>query len=462
MAAHSCTHAQCGMRLTGPVPPPGLQLCARCRAVAYCSKDCQTQKWGSKHKKECAALRAGELTAHELKVMDKLHGRYGADDYRGVVDLKAEASEVAADVRTSHPAVAALMYAVLGECHMRVQDYQEAIVLFNTAMTIYEDIRKDELAANHKTDNRRLLCGVCRDLASCYRNTCCYEKARVLYDRALVIGEEAGDRQALGRVMRDLGALYRRLGQHDKAIGQLEQASAIATELGDRLGQGESCLRLARCHQAMGQYEKAITLGEQGAVIFEDLGDLYDLMVSVRVLGECLTLLGNYAQAIKHHSKHWDLSQKQGDANQAQAALNMGVTLWMQGQAEHHAAIAAAQAADGGLQMQKQSAERLGEARHWLTTALHLNTYLTVKLDATLNLSYVAFFTGQEAEALKHLHAHLDTCVQNAKHWCAGCCQTRGEDAPMLKCGECKVARSVLHLLIHAPSHHLPCPPVSV
>ena len=96
MAAHSCTHAQCGMRLTGPVPPPGLQLCARCREVAYCSKDCQTQKWGSKHKKECAALRAGELTAHELKVIGKLMERFGAVDHRGVVDLTAEASEVAA------------------------------------------------------------------------------------------------------------------------------------------------------------------------------------------------------------------------------------------------------------------------------------------------------------------------------------------------------------------------------
>ena len=174
-------------------------------------------------------------------------------------------------------------------------------------------------------------------------------------------------------------------------------------------------------------------------------------------------MLGNYAQAIKHHSKYWDLSQQLGDTGLVfQAALNMGVTLWTQGLAEHHAAIAAAQASDGDLQVQKQSAERLGKARNCLTAALHRHPAVTGRLDATLHLSYVAFFKGQEAEALKYLHAHLDTCVQNAKHWCAGCGQTRGEDAPMLKCGECKVARSVLHLLIHAPSHHLPCPLVSV
>jgi tetratricopeptide (TPR) repeat protein len=103
----------------------------------------------------------------------------------------------------------------------------------------------------------------------------------------------------------------------------------------------------------MGQYEKAITHGEQSEVIFEDLGNLYNLMCCVKVLEKCLKLLGNYAQAIKHHAKYWDLSQQQGNTHQAQAALNMGVTLWTQGLAEHHATRAAAQTVDGGLQKQK-------------------------------------------------------------------------------------------------------------
>jgi tetratricopeptide (TPR) repeat protein len=465
MAARSCTHPQCGMRLTGPVPP-GLQQCAACKKVAYCSKACQKLEWKITHKKECAALRASELKAHQLKVMHKLKERYGARDEQGVVALKAEASEVAADVRTSHPSIAAQMYALLGFGHLKVQQFQDAIGLLNTAMPIYEDIRKDEIAANHKTNDRRHLCNVCCDLATCYCSTHCFEKALVLYDRALVIGEEAGDRQLLGRVMRELGALYQQLGQHGKAIGLLEQASAIMNEVGDRQGQGASCANLARCYQAMGQYEKAITLGEQSAVIFENLGEHYNVVVSLKVLGECLTLLGNYAQAIKHHSKYWDLSQKLGDTlHQSRAALNMGVTLLKQGLAEHHAAIAAAQASDGDLQMQNQSAERLGEARHWLTTTLDRaagGCVINILLHATLNLSYVAFITGQEVEALEWLHAHLDGCVSNAKQWCAGCWQRRGENAPMLTCGGCRVARSVLHLLIHAPSHHLPCPPVSV
>ena len=179
-------------------------------------------------------------------------------------------------------------------------------------------------------------------------------------------------------------------------------------------------------------------------------------MHACRGLGESLTRLGYYAQAIQHHKKHWALSEQLGIAShQAKAALNIGVTLWTQGLAEHQAIAAA----DGGLQMQKQSAARLDEAQEWLTTALDRNTVSLITstgLDATLNLSCVAFLTSQEAEALKYLHAHLDLCVKKARDSCAGCWQRRGEDAPMSEstCSGCKVARSVLHLRISSLNYN--------
>ena len=179
-------------------------------------------------------------------------------------------------------------------------------------------------------------------------------------------------------------------------------------------------------------------------------------MQACRGLGESLTRLGNFAQAIKHLTKCWALSEQVGLADQqATAALNIGVTLWTQGLAEHQAIAAAG----GGLQMQEQSDERLGEAHQWLTTALDRNTVAqitTIELDATLNLSCLAFFTSQEAEALKYLHMHLDLVVKNARNSCAGCCQRRGEDAPMSEstCSGSKVARSVLHLCISSLNHN--------
>jgi hypothetical protein len=69
-------------------------------------------------------------------------------------------------------------------------------------------------------------------------------------------------------------------------------------------------------------------------------------MIAVMGLRECL--IGNYEQAVE-----LDLSQRVGEQG-SHAALFMGVTLWIQGLAEHHAAKAA-QATGSGLQMQKRA-----------------------------------------------------------------------------------------------------------
>ena len=233
-------------------------------------------------------------------------------------------------------------------------------------MLIYVDIRKDELAANHKTQNQRQLCTVCCIFATCYRETGCFEKASVLCDKALVIAEEAGDRQNLGGVMADTGSLYQKHGQYDKSIGLLEQASAFAIQVSDQEGQGSSCRNLAMRYQEMGQFEKANSLYEQSVVIFEVLGDFGNLMNSVMGLGECLVMLGNYEQAIKHHSQYWDLSQQHGHASdQARAALNMGV-LWTQARASRVPRGSSCCPADAEAACRRSVHMRMNRAE-WLT-----------------------------------------------------------------------------------------------
>ena len=49
-----------------------------------------------------------------------------------------------------HPLVSAGIYWFLKFGHMKVQLYQDTIMHYNTAMPIYEEIRKDELATHHK------------------------------------------------------------------------------------------------------------------------------------------------------------------------------------------------------------------------------------------------------------------------------------------------------------------------
>ena len=58
-----------------------------------------------------------------------------------------------------------------------------------------------------------------------------------------------------------------------------------------------------------------------------------------------------------------------------------------------------------------------------------------------LHLALLAFDAGQEDKALAHLQVYLSWLVERGRNLCAGCEQTRGEDAQMLTCGGCRVAR---------------------
>ena len=76
------------------------------------------------------------------------------------------------------------------------------------------------------------------------------------------------------------------------------------------------------------------------------------------------------------------------------------------------------------------------EAEKWLQTALDLGHAVAI-----LHLAHLAIDAGSEDTALAHLQDYLSWCVEQGRSQCAGCYQTRGEDAQMLTCGGCPVAR---------------------
>ena len=58
-----------------------------------------------------------------------------------------------------------------------------------------------------------------------------------------------------------------------------------------------------------------------------------------------------------------------------------------------------------------------------------------------MHLAHLAFDAGVEDRALDHLKDYLSWLVVRGRNSCAGCGQRRGEDAPMLTCSGCRVAR---------------------
>jgi len=115
--------------------------------------------------------------------------------------------------------------------------------------------------------------------------------------------------------------------------------------------------------------------------------------------------------------------------------------LWAQARAEHHAAVATS--ALPGTVFPAAYIESLRSAAQWLGTASELaKTHRFVEQgDALLHLSCAWFDLGKETEALAALKQFLQEEVYRARRQCGGCRQSRGEDAPMLTCGGCGVAR---------------------
>ena len=88
--------------------------------------------------------------------------------------------------------------------------------------------------------------------------------------------------------------------------------------------------------------------------------------------------------------------------------------------------------------------DSMRDAAQWLRTALRLaqtHRFYVENESALLHLSFLAFDTGEEEEALDRLKQYLQAQVDGARSYCKGCGQQRGDDAPMLTCGGCSVAR---------------------
>jgi tetratricopeptide (TPR) repeat protein len=189
------------------------------------------------------------------------------------------------------------------------------------------------------------------------------------------------------------------------------------------------------------QYDKAIELFEKSLTISEELGDKMGQARTRGNLGACLSRHGQHDKAVAFLKQAWAFCQELGDVeDQARSALRLGVALWVRARAEHHQAAPDATSSSG---VSAVSADTLQEAETWLRTALDLADklgWLRCRMYAQIHLAYVVIMKGDEELLGQHLKVWLDDF---GSHSCAGCFQVRGEDAPMLSCKECRVARCV-------------------
>ena len=204
------------------------------------------------------------------------------------------------------------------------------------------------------------------------------------------------------------------------------------------MGVARACGNLGNCYFSTGDYGRARELHEQHRATCEALGDRAGVAAACGNLGNCYRSTGDYGRAISCFTEQYNMAKElQVETHQAAAALGMGVALRL----EVRASVRGRAAGASELPGPHSSASACGddgvrEAEKWLQTALDLG-----HTAARLHLAHLVFDTGPEDTALAHLQDYLSWCVERGRSRCAGCYQTRGEDAQMLTCGGCRVAK---------------------
>jgi len=250
--------------------------------------------------------------------------------------------------------------------------------------------------------------------------------------------EALGDRAGVAAACGNLGNCFFSTGDYGRARELHEQTKVICEALGDRAGVGMACGSLGNCYRSTGDYGRARELHEQHRAVAEALGDRLGVVMACGNLGQCWLNTGDYGRAISCFTQQYDMAKEiQVEKRQADAALGMGVALRL----EVGANVRGHAAGPSELSGPPASAsacndDGVREAEKWLHTAMDLG-----HTSALLHLARLAVDAGTEDTALAHLQAYLSWCVERGRKLCAGCHQARGEDAQMLTCGGCRVAR---------------------
>jgi len=378
-------------------------MCARCKVAAFCSKACEVFESRRAHKHACTPIRfeVGARVLCSRGALDWAKGRVVRHSYE-----KPEGVFHPYQVRLND-----------GELIFASQDHDGYIQkAFCGAGPLSRDARGrlEEAGRLHDAQDWR--------------------GAAAMDSEVLAIAREVqGDwPQLAAEVHEVLGLCYFSTGDYGRARELHEQHRAMCEALGHRAGVAAACTNLGNCYYRTGDFGRARELHEQAMTIFEELA------AACSGLGSCCLSTGEYGRAVSCFTQQYNVAKKlQVGKDMTDAALGIGVALRLEIRAKVHGRAAGASELPGP----HSSASACGddgvrEAEKWLQTALDGGDKL-----ARLHLAHLVFDAGSEDTALAHLQDYLSWCVERGRSRCAGCYQKRGENAQMLTCGGCRVAR---------------------
>ncbi|MCP4540024.1 MAG: tetratricopeptide repeat protein [Chloroflexi bacterium] len=245
-----------------------------------------------------------------------------ANDYRTTIAVAQQAIDLAQAARDEGKQAAS--HLLHGQGLWRLGETESAKLEYERALTLAQEAGLRQIEAN----SLRFL-GMFNFFVGDYTG------ARPYLGQALAIERQLGNRQGEGRLLIDLGTSLRRQGDYARARSYLEQALTIQRELGDKQSEGRALGNLGTAYLNLGNYAEAKTLYEQSLQFARNADDSSTVSFRLYNLGLLSHLMGDNQTAWEYSQQASQIAQDIGGRDlDGYALTNMGHALVGLGRAE--------------------------------------------------------------------------------------------------------------------------------
>nr|WP_281367958.1 tetratricopeptide repeat protein [Nonomuraea typhae] len=184
---------------------------------------------------------------------------------------------------------------------------------------------------------------VATSLAEAYRWLRQYERSQRVFERGLVLQQEAGDRHGQAWAVAGLGFLAVDCGRLQDAHDYARQALALFQEVGDRHGEASALFTLADAYHGWERHDDTLNVLVTSLKIFQDIGNHDGQGLALAKIADTYTALGDHERALTYldqslHARRlagsrWgeaDALARRGGALEAQGRLQEARAAWQE------------------------------------------------------------------------------------------------------------------------------------
>lgn len=174
-----------------------------------------------------------------------------------------------------------------------------------------------------------------------------YQQALPMFEKSLAIYEIIEERHKAGDCLNYAGVIYYYQGDLSKALACFEKSLNAYKQIGYKKGISSLLNNIGSIHNYRGNYPKAVEYYKQAVVIQEELGDKKIAAITIQNIGRIYAKSKDYANAMKYYNKAYLLNKqlknkkgiaeiltsigfvytKQGDYQKAIESLNQALAI---------------------------------------------------------------------------------------------------------------------------------------